>query len=58
MADLIPIEMQDATQKNAATYDAWFRAKVERAMASTEPGIPHEVVMAELQAIIDKYRPH
>jgi len=35
-------------------YDAWFRAKVEKAMTSTKPGIPHDVVMAKMQAIIDR----
>ncbi len=37
-------------------HDAWFRAKVEKAMASEEPGIPHDEVMAMAQAIIDKHK--
>jgi hypothetical protein len=49
-----PIEPEFASSEDAAAYDAWFRAKVERAMALTEPGIPHDVVMAEMQAIIDR----
>jgi DNA-damage-inducible protein J len=28
-------------------YDAWFRAKVQEALDSTEPTIPHEEVEAE-----------
>ena len=51
-----PIEPEFASSEDAAAYDAWFRAKVERAMASTEPGIPHDVVMAEMQAIIERAR--
>ena len=54
MAKLSPIESEFATTEEAEAYDAWFRAKVEKAMASTEPGIPHDVVMAEMQAIIDR----
>jgi hypothetical protein len=53
MAKLSPIESEFATTEEAEAYDAWFRAKVEKAMASTEPGIPHDIVMAEMQAFID-----
>jgi hypothetical protein len=42
--------------EDPVAYDAWFRAKVENAMASTEPGIPHEVVMARMQAIIGRHK--
>jgi hypothetical protein len=45
--DLMPPE-------DPAAYDAWFRAQVEAAMASNEPCIPHDQVMAELRAIIDR----
>ena len=54
MADLTPIESEFATSEDAAAYDAWFRAKVERAMASSAPGIPHDQVMAEMRAIIER----
>jgi DNA-damage-inducible protein J len=37
-------------------HDAWVRARVEERLASTEPGIPHEVVMAQLQAILDGHK--
>lgn len=49
-----PIESEFATNEDAAAYDAWFRAKVERAMASTAPKIPHDQVMAEMRAIIER----
>jgi hypothetical protein len=56
MAEL-PTETATASSHDeAAAYDAWFRAKVEKAMASTEPGIPHEEVMAMARAIIDRHR--
>lgn len=54
MADLTPIESEFATSEDAAAHDAWFRAKVERAMASKSPGLPHDQVMAEMKAIIER----
>jgi hypothetical protein len=56
MTDLTPIESEFATSEDAAAHDAWFRAKVERAMASTAPKIPHDEVMAGMRAIIDRHR--
>ena len=56
MADLTPIESEFATSEDAAAHDAWFRAKVERAMASAAPRIPHDQVMAEMRAIIERAR--
>lgn len=55
MAKLSPIESEFATTEEAEAYDAWFRAKVEKAMNSKEPGIPHDQVMAEMQAILDRH---
>ena len=43
-----------ATTEEAEAYDAWFRATVEARMASDGPGIPHDQVMAEIWAIIDR----
>jgi len=37
-------------------YDAWFRAKVQEALTDTQPPIPHQQVMDEAQALIDKKR--
>jgi len=36
-ADLAPIESEFATDEEVEAYDAWFRAKVEKAMTSTAP---------------------
>ena len=38
------------------TYDAWFRAKVREALDDPGPRIPHNQVMREAQALIDKKR--
>lgn len=37
-------------------YDEWFRAKVREAMDDTRPPIPHQKVMDEAQALIDRKR--
>jgi len=35
-----------ALTQNAATHDAWFRAKVQEALDDPRPAIPHEKVEA------------
>ncbi len=37
-------------------HDAWLRAKVQEALADKQPTVPHQQVMDEAQAIIDKKR--
>ncbi|KAI3611172.1 DNA-damage-inducible protein J (plasmid) [Cupriavidus necator H850] len=39
-----------------AVYDAWFRAKVQEALADPSPTAPHDHVMDEAQALIDRKR--
>jgi hypothetical protein len=56
MAKLSPIESEFGSTEEAEAYDVWFRAKVQRALDSTEPGIPHDEVMAEMRALIDSHR--
>ena len=41
-------------QREAREHDRWFREKVQAALADPRPGIPHEQVMAEIDAIIEK----
>ena len=50
---LTPIESEFATVEEAEAYDRWFRAKVARSLADTRPTIPHDQVMAEMDAIIE-----
>jgi len=54
MTKLSPIESEFATTEEAEAYDAWFRAKIEARLASKTPGIPHDEVMARMQAIIER----
>jgi len=37
-------------------HDAWFRAKVQEALADPDSGRPHEKVMQEARALIDAKR--
>ncbi|WP_413737545.1 type II toxin-antitoxin system RelB/DinJ family antitoxin [Sodalis sp. RH21] len=37
-------------------HDKWFRAKVHEALADSRPGVPHQQVMDEAQAPIDRKR--
>ena len=37
-------------------YDAWFRAKVQEALDDKRPAAPHQQVMNEAQALIDRKR--
>lgn len=34
-------------------YDAWFRAKVQEALADPRPAMPHAQVLQEARALID-----
>ena len=54
MAELPTDTATATTHDEAAAYDAWFRAKVEKAMASTAPRIPHDQVMAGMWEIIER----
>jgi len=56
MAKLSPIVSEFASTEEEAAHDAWVRAKVEKALASTAPRIPHEEVMAKVQAILDRHK--
>ncbi|KAA9013461.1 MULTISPECIES: type II toxin-antitoxin system RelB family antitoxin [Sphingobium] len=54
MPKLTPIESEFATTEEAAAYDTWLRSEIEASLADPRPGVPHEIVMAEMQAIIDR----
>lgn len=50
--DLVPPDLRGP--EDPVAYDQWFRTKVEAALASNKPRIPHEEVMRRMQAIIDR----
>jgi hypothetical protein len=45
-------EFQTAEQE--ASYTAWLRAKVAASLADPRPAIPHDEVMAEMDALISQ----
>lgn len=49
-----PIVSEFGSAEEEAAYDAWFRKKVAKSLASDKPPIPHDEVMAGIRAIIDK----
>lgn len=53
---LSPIVSEFETQEQADSYDRWFRAKVEAAMNSTKPRIPHDKAMAEIRSRLEAKR--
>lgn len=48
-----PIVSEFETEEEAASYDRWFRAKVEASLADTRPGVPHDEAMVRISAVID-----
>jgi len=53
---LDPIVSEFDTAEQAASYDQWFRAQVQKALDNTEPRIPHDQVMAEMRTLIASKR--
>lgn len=49
---LSPIVSEFETEEQAASYDRWFRAQVQASLDDSRPSIPHDQVMAEMEAII------
>jgi hypothetical protein len=52
MAKLSPIESEFATTEEAEAYDVWFRAKVQAALDSTRPAVPHDEAMRRVRETI------
>ncbi|WP_025995308.1 hypothetical protein [Pseudomonas viridiflava] len=50
---LSPIVSEFDTQEQADSYDLWFRAKVEASLAELGRAVPHDEVMARMDAIIE-----
>lgn len=53
MSQVDPRVSEFETTEAAESYDRWFRAKIDRAMADTRPTIPHDQVMARAHAAIE-----
>ncbi|MBP2275092.1 MAG: stability determinant [Bryobacteraceae bacterium] len=53
MPKLSPIESEFESTEAAEAHDRWVRAKVAQALAEPAPSIPHDQVMADLQAVLE-----
>ncbi|MDO7926148.1 stability determinant [Pseudomonas sp. KFB-139] len=48
-----PIVSEFETQEQADAYECWFHAKIEASLTSPGRGVPHNEVMARMDALID-----
>ncbi|BEG77087.1 type II toxin-antitoxin system RelB family antitoxin [Achromobacter xylosoxidans] len=44
------------TEEQAASYDRWFRARVQASLDDPRPAVSHQRVMARIDAIIETAR--
>lgn len=51
-----PIAPEFETVEQAARHARWFRAKVEEALHSENPRLPHDAAMAKVQAMLEARR--
>ncbi|PJK14131.1 antitoxin [Lysobacteraceae bacterium NML07-0707] len=49
---LDPLISEFETAEDEAAYTAWLQAKLAPRLTDTAPAIPHDEVMAEIEAII------
>ena len=57
-AQLSPIVSEFETEEQAASYDRWFRAKVQASLAKPGPGVPHDEVMARMETYLGEFEQH
>jgi hypothetical protein len=55
-AELSPIVSEFETEEQAASYDRWFRAKVQASLDDPRPNIPHDQVMADMRSLLEAKR--
>ena len=53
---LSPIVSEFETQEQETSYNQWFRAKVDEALLSEKPRLPHDAAMAKVQAMLEDRR--
>jgi hypothetical protein len=53
---LSPIVSEFETNEQEAQYNQWFRAKVQEAMGSKQPRLPHDAAMAKVQTLLEERR--
>ena len=55
-AVLSPIVSEFETEELKASYDQWFRAKVEEALRSEKLRLPHDAAMVKVQGMLEERR--
>lgn len=53
-AALSPLVSEFETVEEEVRHAEWLRAKVAKSLADPRPAIPHDEVMAEMDALIDE----
>jgi hypothetical protein len=49
-----PLVSEFESREHEESYNAWLRAKVDKSISDPRPRIPHDVVMAEMRALLDR----
>lgn len=55
-AKLSPIVSEFETEEQAASYDRWFRAKVQASLDDPRPAIPHDEVERRMAERLNQLR--
>jgi hypothetical protein len=53
---LDPLVSEFDTEEQAASYDRWFRSKVQEALDDPRPTIPHDEAMKMVQEELERRR--
>lgn len=53
---LSPIVSEFETEEQELSYNLWFRDKVEEALHSKKPRLPHDAAMANVQTMLEERR--
>lgn len=53
---MLHVRVDEELKADADAHDAWFRDKVNEALADARPTVSHKQVMDEAQALIDRKR--
>ena len=54
MNEYSPLTSEFDSPEEEAAYEAWLRAKVQKAIDSNKPRIPHAEAMARIRATLEK----
>ncbi len=48
-----PLVSDFESKEHEESYTAWLRTKIQQSISDPRPRIPHDVVMAEMRALLD-----